>query len=803
MSTLIKLIKVFGVIFTLIGLLIASILAVISFIDVNQYKDTITAQVKELTGRELTLLGDLQLKVALSPSVIVEDARFANAPWGSREEMVTVGRLEVEVGLIPLISGDIRLERFILVDPSIYLETNKQGQRNWELDIAEPAPEEGLPQEREGLALQVIDVRIEDGQISYLDGATKETTTFQFERLSLQRQGANELRIALKADYNGVPVDLRGNTGRISNLLQNEQFPLQLEGTLGEIDIVLEGQLDHPMDAKGMNLTLSGESKDLTTLSKLAGADLPVIGPLKLNTRLTDSEDGFDLSALEAKLGKSELNGDVSLNLAGKRPDVSARLDSNLIDLSVFAANDKKSPKKQAEKKSEKTVLIDPKALQPMRLLDADVTLNIKKIRTAEIELDSLQTTVSLKNGKLALKGLNVQFAGSDLGGNASFDPFAKRPVITARLNSNTLDLTALQKSESGKKAKQAGQQAKEKQSKTPGKLFSPDALSLQSLRELDADVSLKAGQVKTKDLAFNKLDVSLKIHEGKLAIKPLKLAVAGGDVQGDILLNALREATTVTANMNATQVELGRISSIEKLIQGGKSNTSIKLAGKGKSVKDIMAGLNGSLVFEVGKGSVNAKYVDLLGSDLLVQIVQKVNPLAKKGETSRLECAAVRFDVKDGVSTIDRGIALQTDKMNVVGSGAFNLKEELVDLSLRPDAREGLGVGAGELAQLVRVAGPFSNPGLAADAKGVAKLGATIGVAVATAGTSYLAQKLISRTTRDETPCLTALGKAPQGPDSGKTAKQADAPSKPETDSGVTGGVNKLLKDTKSLFGN
>lgn len=85
-----KLIKVFAIAFVIIGAIIAGLLATISFIDVNQYKDTITAQVKKLTGWEFKLMGDLQLNVALSPTVIVEDAQFANAVWGSQSEMVKV-----------------------------------------------------------------------------------------------------------------------------------------------------------------------------------------------------------------------------------------------------------------------------------------------------------------------------------------------------------------------------------------------------------------------------------------------------------------------------------------------------------------------------------------------------------------------------------------------------------------------------------------------------------------------------------------------------------------------------------------
>lgn len=475
MKLLIKLSKIFGIIFVVIGLLLAGILAVISFIDINQYKDTITAQVKELTGRELALKGDLQLKVGLSPTVIVEGAQFANAPWGSKADMVTVGRLEMIVKLIPLLSGDITVKRLVLVDPNIFLETDKQGQGNWELDIAKAAPEQPSAEEQKsGVPIHLVEVRIENGKFGYRDGVSGETKTFHLGSLTLQRAGPSELNIALQADYDGVPVKLQGKTGLIYNLLNNAPYPLQLEGTAGKIDIALLGRLEQPMEAKGMDVTLSAKAADLATISKLAKSDMPKIGPLELKARIADSPSGYELGALALKFGKSELNGDVTLKLAGERPAVSAKLDSKLIDLSVLTADKPKQASKPREQKTASTALIDPAAFEPMRSLDADVALNIKKLRTADLELENLQTTVTLKNGKLDVKPLKVQFAGSDLGGNVSFNPFAKRPLITAQLNSNRLDLTAFQTDEKAQKEKPADTPAKEKPLKTPVKLFSP-----------------------------------------------------------------------------------------------------------------------------------------------------------------------------------------------------------------------------------------------------------------------------------------------------------------------------------------
>lgn len=179
---------------------------------------------------------------------------------------------------------------------------------------------------------------------------------------------------------------------------------------------------------------------------------------------------------------------------------------------------------------------------------------------------------------------------------------------------------------------------------------------------------------------------------------------------------------------------------------------------------------------------------------------MSNINPTAKKGDTSQLERAVVRFDIKDGVAIIDKGIAFQTTKMSVIGSERIDLKEEKIDLGIKPQVRKGIGIGAGHLAEVVRIAGPFAGPKLAADAKGTAKLGATIGVAVATGGISYLGQRLYAGATRDETPCLTALGK--------KTAKAAEpATTSPggsveqKKEGVVKGGVKKILKGTKGLL--
>ena len=59
-------------------LLIAAILIAPSFVDWNAHKQEITAMVREATGRELVIRGNIDVTVLPSPALRVEDVRLSS-----------------------------------------------------------------------------------------------------------------------------------------------------------------------------------------------------------------------------------------------------------------------------------------------------------------------------------------------------------------------------------------------------------------------------------------------------------------------------------------------------------------------------------------------------------------------------------------------------------------------------------------------------------------------------------------------------------------------------------------------------
>jgi AsmA family protein len=113
---------------------------ILSSIDVNTLKPLLTQAVKQETGRGLEINGATDLRLGFRPSLVVDDLLFQNAPWASRSEMVKVKRLEAKIMVLPLLSGDIRVTRLVLVEPDVFLETDKAGRWNFEFEKPEASP---------------------------------------------------------------------------------------------------------------------------------------------------------------------------------------------------------------------------------------------------------------------------------------------------------------------------------------------------------------------------------------------------------------------------------------------------------------------------------------------------------------------------------------------------------------------------------------------------------------------------------------------------------------------------------------
>ena len=118
--------------------------------------------------------------------------------------------------------------------------------------------------------------------------------------------------------------------------------------------------------------------------------------------------------------------------------------------------------------------------------------------------------------------------------------------------------------------------------------------------------------------------------------------------------------------------------------------------------------------------------------------------------------------------------------------AGTVNLRTEGLDLAVRPTVKEGIGIGAGALSELVRVTGTLSDPSIGIDTLGSARAALSVGGAILTGGLSLLGEAAFSKVTTDQHPCQTALAAG------APTKSPAPAPKK--DDEGFLGSVRRLF---------
>ena len=223
---------------SLVVLVIAVLLIAPAFIDIRDYKPQLEKKVADATGRPFSVGDDLSLSLFPWAGISFSDLRLGNRPGFSEKELVTVKSFEVRVKLLPLISKDIQVKRFILNEPNITLVKNKNGQVNWaqpddakKKSTAEKTAKASKSEEAEaGLPIKDLTVgefSIKNGSIIWIDhtaNTRKEITAvnLKLKDVSLERP----VTLSFSALLDNQPLSIDGTVGPVGKDFKQATIPL-------------------------------------------------------------------------------------------------------------------------------------------------------------------------------------------------------------------------------------------------------------------------------------------------------------------------------------------------------------------------------------------------------------------------------------------------------------------------------------------------------------------------------------------------------------------------------------------------
>jgi uncharacterized protein involved in outer membrane biogenesis len=272
-------------------------------LDFNEYRDDIAAALERHTGVAVEIHGDVRLKPAFVPTLVIEDLYGQNAPWATRANLVRIGRIELSPELLPLLSHVLVIERMVLTDVEINVETDGEGRINWGSGrqvktVFKP------PSDTSGSFPDIRHLIVEDLTVRFDAGWAKVEKVYEVDSIEARSNGFDQpILVALKTPTESGGVSVEGTLGSARTFTRDEAFPVELRGTFGSADIALTGRIQAPRTAQTFDVRLALEGDSASEIGSFAGYRLQEDTPVKITARATGDRSRFTLGDVMIRLG--------------------------------------------------------------------------------------------------------------------------------------------------------------------------------------------------------------------------------------------------------------------------------------------------------------------------------------------------------------------------------------------------------------------------------------------------------------------------------------------------------------------
>ncbi|BCG65904.1 MAG: AsmA protein [Methyloprofundus sp.] len=624
----------------LLVLIIAAVIIIPLVVDINDYKPEMEAAVKDATGRNLTIEGDLQLSIFPWLGVSTGKIVLSNAAGFSEKAFAVIGESDIKVKLLPLLSKEVEVSTVVLKGLQLNLEKNKAGISNWD-DLTQPKEAETPPAETQQVdkentgstpalaALAIGGLTIENALVSWNDQQAEQNITIKDFNLKTGALAFNE----------AVTIDM-------SFLLENAK-PVMTEKFSLSTKLIIDNALQHvqltklKIDSKTIGEAIPGGEFDAQLLSELV---------------LDLQQQTLALTGLQLNTNTIDLTGDIHVTSLNTEPQYTGNLQ--LIEF---------NPKKLMQQlKMEPPVTTDVSVLQKL-------AMRFKLQGTTDaVAIDDLQITLddSLIKGYVHVK----QF---------------KQPAIDFNLAIDAINIDRYTPP------------VKEQPKATP--VASPaiavaaatTLIPVETIRSLNLTGDLLIEQLQVAKLKMVKVSLNVQAKQGVLRTKQSIKQLYNGSYHGQIRVNASRNIPTITLNEKISNVQL------EPLLQDmqpdapaqitGAANISAKLAMRGNTIAAIKASLGGNIAFKLKKSAI-------LGFN--IQEMIDLGKLAAGGKNMQQSYANKQtvFSVIQGTATIKKGLLKNKDLLaesstvEVKGAGTVNLVSEAIDYQVKAKIKQAAG---------------------------------------------------------------------------------------------------------------
>ncbi len=653
-----KFIKIIAIMLAVVVVLIGAAAVVAPMlINPEDIKAELSAKVKEQTGRELNIPGEVSFSVFPWLGIKLGAVQLGNAQGFSDAQFASVEKVNVRVKIMPLLQSRLEMDTVSLHGLSLNLERDERGHSNWD-DLAGKGKDHDRDKDDHGggagdgmAALAIGGLDVKNANLSFKD--VQAGQAFAIKKLHLT---TGPVRL-------GEPLDI--------------DLGFDLNSANPPMTGVVTGSARVDVNPDAQQVKLSG----LQINAELKGKTLPG-------------------GAASVKLG-----ADATMDGRQQRLDIS-KLQLSALDLIVNGALTLKEMNKGGQLAGELQVA----EFNPRDLLKALAQPELDMADDKAMTRVSLKTSLSGTRKSISLKPLNIKLDDSTLTGDLHIVDIS-RTALRFALVLDQIDVDRyLPAPEEGNTTPAA----------TPGAAAGKAAeLPMETLRGLDIDGTFKAGKVKVAKLNIADVSLRLKADKGLIRLNPIAAKLYEGGYQGNIALDARKATPRVSLDEKLTKVQIGPLLKDlqDEDMLTGTANMSAKLTATGTAPEAIKRSLNGNLAFQFLDGQINGINLAQMIRDAKASILGGSS--TQTDEPRKTDFAEIKGTarVKNGL-VMNPDLSAKSPLLRLTGKGKASLPTENIDYKATATVvATSQGQGGKDLQDLagvpipVHITGTFSDP--------------------------------------------------------------------------------------------
>ncbi|MDW3095772.1 MAG: AsmA family protein [Gammaproteobacteria bacterium] len=401
----------------LIVVFVAGAAILVATVDPNDHKDSIISAVKDATGRDLKLDGDIGFSFFPKLGVKLGQAEFSNAKGFGNEPFASVDKVGVSVDLLSLLKMKVQADTIELKGLRVNLQKNKNGKTNWDdlsSNSSNATDASASSSDSTDIGLEVAGIHITDSQVVYDD-----------------QQAGNKITLN--------PIELK--TGSVGS---GKPSKISVQLGLNQTNPPLTADIDLNTNARLNVSTAVYQLTDLVLAVDAQGDTLPN-GELNLkvnsNVEANLKSESLKLDPIDISLADIALDGNLSVK-SFSRPNIKFALHSDEIDLAkIVPASDSSAQPSSASTEEDAKIELP---VDMLRSLNIDGSLNVGKLLASGLTMTDLVAKINGKGGVINLDPLTMNLYQGAYSGSAGLNVSGNTPSYSASSDLKNLAVEGL-----------------------------------------------------------------------------------------------------------------------------------------------------------------------------------------------------------------------------------------------------------------------------------------------------------------------------------------------------------------------